>query len=167
MRLGAVASISDWAYCIHSVSYSSLPHYKPNFNLTHLYRPSPPGNYLSYILRRLGYSTFEANMLAIPSQFLFAVQLLLITWLSKKARERSIVASLSNIWILPWLIALVAIPASLSSWVRYALLSGLLSYPYCHAILVGWNAQNSNSVRTRAVSAAFYNCFVQVSQVFR
>ncbi|KAL5416505.1 hypothetical protein PMIN03_002050 [Paraphaeosphaeria minitans] len=79
--------------------------------------PSPPTTYLSYILRQLGFSTFQANMLLIPSQFLFAV------------------------------------------------LSGLLSYPYCHAILVGWNATNSNSVRTRAISAAFYNMFVQSGNI--
>jgi hypothetical protein len=34
--------------------------------------PSPPTTYLSYILRQLGFSTFQANMLLIPSQFFFA-----------------------------------------------------------------------------------------------
>jgi hypothetical protein len=127
--------------------------------------PSPPANYLSYILRQLGFSVFEANLLAIPSQFLFAVQLLLVTWLSRKFNERSIISSLSNIWIFPWLVALVTLPGTASPWIRYVLLSGLLSYPYCHAILVGWNAKNSNSVRTRAVSAAFYNMFVQSGNI--
>jgi hypothetical protein len=127
--------------------------------------PSPPTTYLSYILRRLGFSVFQSNLLAIPSQFLYAVQLIILTWLSEKYKERAIFSSLSNIWIFPWLIALVTIPASASAWVRYALLSGLLSYPYCHAILVGWNAKNSNAVRTRAVSAAFYNMFVQSGNI--
>jgi hypothetical protein len=127
--------------------------------------PSPPANYLSYILRQLGFSVFEANLLAIPSQFLFAVQLLVVTWLSRKFNERSIMSSLSNIWIFPWLVALVVLPGTASPWIRYVLLSGLLSYPYCHAILVGWNAKNSNSVRTRAVSAAFYNMFVQSGNI--
>jgi hypothetical protein len=80
-------------------------------------------------------------------------------------KERSIISSLSNIWILPWLVALVTLPGSAKPWIRYALLSGLLSYPYCHAILVGWNAKKSNSVRTRAVSAAFYNMFVQSGNI--
>lgn len=35
--------------------------------------PQPPGTYLSLILRNMGFSTFEANMLTIPSQFLFGV----------------------------------------------------------------------------------------------
>ncbi|KAH7067397.1 major facilitator superfamily domain-containing protein [Paraphoma chrysanthemicola] len=127
--------------------------------------PSPPATYLSYILRRLGFSVFQANLLAIPSQFLYAIQLLVLTWLSEKFKERAIISSLSNVWIFPWLIALVTIPASTNAWIRYALLTGLLSYPYCHAILVGWNAKNSNAVRTRAVSAAFYNMFVQSGNI--
>ncbi|KAK1675755.1 major facilitator superfamily transporter [Colletotrichum godetiae] len=133
--------------------------------LTTYIPPSPPSTYLSYILRRLGFSTFQANLLAIPSQFLFAVNLLIISWVSGKFKERAIVSSISNIWIFPWLVALVALPADTSTWIRYALLTGLLSYPYCHAILVGWNAKNSNAVRTRAVSAALYNMFVQAGNI--
>jgi predicted MFS family arabinose efflux permease len=133
--------------------------------LTAYIPPAPPQNYLSYILRKLGFSVFQANLLTIPSQFLMAVQLLIVTWLSERSRERAIISSLSNIWIFPWLVALVALPASSSTWIRYALLTGLLSYPYCHAILVSWNARNSNSVRTRAVSAALYNMFVQTGNI--
>ncbi|KAK7421545.1 hypothetical protein QQZ08_009890 [Neonectria magnoliae] len=127
--------------------------------------PAPLNTYLSYILRQIGFSTFHANLLAIPSQFLYAVNLLIITWLSEKFKERSILASISNIWIFPWMVALVALPGTISPWVRYALITGLLSYPYCHAILVGWNAKNSNSVRTRAISAALYNMFVQSGNI--
>ena len=127
--------------------------------------PVPISNYLSYILRQLGFSVFQANLLAIPSQFLFAVQLLLITWISHKVDERSILSSLSNWWFLPWFIGLLSIRPNANPWIRYVLLSGLLSYPYCHAILVGWNARNSNAVRTRAVSAALYNMFVQTGNI--
>ncbi|KAH9884057.1 MFS general substrate transporter [Xylariomycetidae sp. FL2044] len=133
--------------------------------LTTYIPPDPPKNYLSYILRQLGFSVFEANLLAIPSQFLFAVNLLIITWVSRKVNERAMVTSLANIWIFPWLLALVLLPDGASAWTRYALLTGLQSYPYCHAILVGWNATNSNSVRTRAVSAALYNMFVQSGNI--
>ncbi|KAF3359922.1 hypothetical protein VdG1_04997 [Verticillium dahliae VDG1] len=79
--------------------------------------------------------------------------------------SRAMVSSTSNIWIFAWLVPLVTLRADASPWVRYALLTGLLSYPYCHAILVGWNAKNSNSVRTRAVSAALYNMFVQSGNI--
>lgn len=35
--------------------------------------PNPPGTYLSFILKSLGFSTFNANLLAIPSQFMFLI----------------------------------------------------------------------------------------------
>lgn len=133
--------------------------------LTTYIPPSPPSTYLSFILRRIGFSVFQANLLAIPSQFLFAVNLLIISWVSERVKERAIISSISNIWIFPWLVALVTLGANANNWVRYALLTGLLSYPYCHAILVSWNARNSNSVRTRAVSAALYNMCVQSGNI--
>jgi hypothetical protein len=113
----------------------------------------------------MGWDSMMANILVIPSQFMFAVNLLIVTWVSRKFDERSIVSSSSNIWILPWLIAIVALPATTHPWVRYGIMTGLLSYPYCHAILVGWNAKNSNAVRTRAVSAALYNMTVQSGNI--
>ncbi|KFA79693.1 hypothetical protein S40288_09317 [Stachybotrys chartarum IBT 40288] len=133
--------------------------------LTTYIPPSPPSTYLSFILRRIGFSVFQANLLAIPSQFLFAVNLLIISWVSERVKERAIISSISNIWIFPWLVALVTLGADANNWVRYAFLTGLLSYPYCHAILVSWNARNSNSVRTRAVSAALYNMCVQSGNI--
>ncbi|KAK0638485.1 major facilitator superfamily domain-containing protein [Cercophora newfieldiana] len=133
--------------------------------LTAYIPPSPITTYLSLILRNLGFNVFQSNLLVIPGQFLFAVQLLIVTWISKKFNERSIVSSLSNIWMFPWFVALVALGAKASPWTRYALLTGIQSYPYCHAILVGWNARNSNAVRTRAVSAALYNMFVQSGNI--
>ncbi|KAK4184324.1 permease of the major facilitator superfamily [Podospora australis] len=132
--------------------------------LTTYIPPSPINTYISLILRELGFEVFEANLLAIPGQFLFAVNLLIITWVSTKYNERSIVASISNWWMFAFFVGLVAIPKA-SPWVRYALLTGVVSYPYCHAILVGWNARNSNAVRTRAVSAALYNMFVQSGNI--
>lgn len=92
-------------------------------------------------------------------------QLLIITKISQYFKERSIISSSSNIWILPFLIGLVTLKKDANLWIRYGLLSGLVSYPYCHAILVGWNAKNSNTVRTRAVSAALYNMFVQSGNI--
>ncbi|KAH8663381.1 major facilitator superfamily transporter [Tricladium varicosporioides] len=133
--------------------------------LTAYIPPSPVGTYLSLILKELGFSTFDANLLAIPSQFFFLVNLLIITKVSQYFKERSIVSSSSNVWIFPWLVGLVTLKPNSNLWLRYSLLTGLLSYPYCHAILVAWNSKNSNTVRTRAVSAALYNMFVQSGNI--
>ena len=133
--------------------------------LTSFIPANPPQNYLTLILRTMGFSTFNANLLTIPSQFVYGVQLLIITKASEMANERSLISSISNWWFLPFLISLVALGSSASNWLRYGLLTGLLSYPYQHAIQVAWNSRNSNSVRTRAVSAALYNMFVQSGNI--
>lgn len=41
--------------------------------LTNYIPPNPPQNYLALILRSLGFSTFNANLLTIPSQVLFGL----------------------------------------------------------------------------------------------
>lgn len=133
--------------------------------LTSFIPANPPQNYLTLILTQMGFSTFHANLLTIPSQFVYGVQLLVISYLSERFDERTFVASISNWWFLPFFISLVALGSRASEWVRYALLTGLLSYPYQHAIQVAWNSRNSNSVRTRAVSAALYNMFVQSGNI--
>ncbi|KIX10472.1 uncharacterized protein Z518_01555 [Rhinocladiella mackenziei CBS 650.93] len=125
----------------------------------------PAANYLSLTLRNLGYTVFEANMLAVPGYFLFFVNILVVTWLSEKYRERLIFSSLSNFWVLPFIIGLLAIAPSTSPWVRYALLTGVNGEPYTHAILVGMISRNSNNVGTRAVSAAVYNMCYQFGSI--
>lgn len=51
--------------------------------------------------------------------------------MSERYRERLIFSSLSNWWMLPFFIGLLAIPATASPWVRYALLTGINGEPYC------------------------------------
>ncbi|KAI5792594.1 major facilitator superfamily domain-containing protein [Peziza echinospora] len=125
--------------------------------------PKPVSTYLAYILRQLGFSVFHANLMTIPSQVLFMINLLILTKVSQYFKEKSIVSAISNIWMFPFFLSLVL--TTPSKWARYILLSGILSYPYCHAILVAWNSENSNTVRTRAVSAAIYNMFVQSGSI--
>ncbi|KAF0322544.1 yil166c-like protein [Colletotrichum asianum] len=125
----------------------------------------PTANYLSLILRDMGYSVFESNMLAIPSYALFAFNVLIFGWLSEYFKERSIISSCSNIWMLPFFIALVALPESANPWARYALLTGINSIPYTHSVLVGMASRNSRSVGTRAVATAVYNMTYQIGSI--
>ncbi|KAI1466074.1 MFS general substrate transporter [Daldinia caldariorum] len=125
----------------------------------------PPDQYLTLTLRGLGFDTFNSNLLSIPSQVLGIVTMLTLTYLSEMWNERSLMGMFAQIWILPNIIALAVIPSSTSPWVRYVIVTILLSYPYPHAIQVGWCSRNSNTVRARTVSAAAYNMFVQVSGI--
>ncbi|SPO24710.1 related to permease [Ustilago trichophora] len=129
---------------------------------------SPPQTYLSLILKQLGYGTLQANLLAIPSQFFFALNTIPYTWLSAKLNEKSFMASLSNVWNLAFLIPLYLLKESSSNyynWVRYGLITALTSVPYCHPFLIGWVSQNSQSVRNRTVSLCLYNMSVQVGSI--
>jgi hypothetical protein len=72
----------------------------------------------------------------------------------------------SQIWALPFLIYLNVIEISnLNRWVLWAVITLLIGYPNPHPIQVGWNSRNSNAVRTRTVSAACYNMFVQTGGI--
>ncbi|KAI2605940.1 MFS general substrate transporter [Hypoxylon fragiforme] len=125
----------------------------------------PPDQYLTLILRSLGFDTFDSNVLSIPSQVIGVITMLTLTYLSEVWNERSLMGLFAQVWMLPNLIALVVLPSVASPWVKYAVLTVLLGYPYPHAIQVGWCSRNSNTVRARTVSAAVYNMFVQVSGI--
>ena len=127
---------------------------------------APTGTYITLTLRSLGFSTFNTNLLTIPYSVFHIITLLLITQLSERTNERTLVAMLQPLWTLPCIIALRFWPGALKeAWGTYALVTVLLSYPYCHAILVGWTSKNSNNVGTRSVSAAFYNMAVQLGNI--
>ncbi|KAH0128013.1 putative pantothenate transporter, partial [Aureobasidium melanogenum] len=96
--------------------------------------PTPVTNYLSLTLRQLGFSTFNTNLLTIVPNAVTIITLLSLTWLSEKVKERSFIAAIQNLWLLPCLVALRWWPGSGKDvWGTYALLVVLLGYPYCHA----------------------------------
>ena len=113
----------------------------------------------------MGYSTFMSNILAIPGQAWFLVNLPLLVLLSRYTKEKSICVAISNIFILPFIIALVVLPNNTNNWVKYVLLTGILSQPYAHAILAAWVSQSANSVRARAVGTSLYNMSYQVGSI--
>lgn len=128
--------------------------------------PAPTSLYITLMLKNLGFSTFNTNLLTIPYNIVHIILLLAVTKLSVRLNERSLVSLAQPIYILPLLAVLRWWPGSqIDAWGTYATVTLLLGYPYVHAILVGWCSQNSNTVRTRSVSAAMYNMFVQAGNV--
>ncbi|KAJ0338192.1 hypothetical protein COL922a_005861 [Colletotrichum nupharicola] len=91
--------------------------------------------------------------------------MLLLTWISEKINQRALLGILVELWLLPCVIALAVIPSGVSRWATYALVIVLLSYPSPHPMQVGWASRNSNTVRTRTVSAALYNMSVQLQSI--
>ncbi|CAM1500827.1 Fc.00g099890.m01.CDS01 [Cosmosporella sp. VM-42] len=133
--------------------------------LTFLIPSGPPDQYLTLTLRNLGFSTFDSNLLSIPTQVLGAITMLLLTYFSEIWNERAFLGAFGQLWVLPNLISLAVLPNSTPSWAKFAVLTVLLSYPSAHALQVGWCSKNSNTVRTRTVSAALYNMFCQVGGI--
>ncbi|KAF6819179.1 transporter YIL166C-like protein 3 [Colletotrichum plurivorum] len=127
---------------------------------------TPPSQYLTLTLRNLGFDTFQANLLSIPYTVGHMITMLGITYLGEIFQELTLVSMSGQVWALPFLIYLNVVDTSeVNRWVLYAVISLLLIYPNAHPIQVGWNSRNSNTVRSRTVSAACYNMFVQTSGI--
>lgn len=89
-----------------------------------------------------------------------------MTYLSEKTNQRAYFGVFSQVWMLACIAALIALPISTANpWTTYAILTTLLSYPTPHPIQVGWCSRISGTTRTRTVSAALYNMFVQVQSI--
>ena len=125
----------------------------------------PITSYLTLQLRAIGFGTLQTNLLSIPAYVLFIAGLLFWTWVSEKTNERFLTGLVSQIWMLPLLVALETIPSSASPWTKYTLSMLLVGTPYVHAINVAITSRNAGSVRTRTVASALYNMFVQASSL--
>ncbi|KAG1795331.1 allantoate permease [Suillus plorans] len=126
---------------------------------------TPPSTYLTLLLRDIGFNTFDTNLLTIPSQAFGIITMFVITLVSEFVNERTIVSMMEDLWTLPFLVALYALPSSPNPWVFFAVVTGLLSYPYTHPIQVGWCSRNAGAVASRTVNASLYNMFVQASGI--
>lgn len=133
--------------------------------LTWLIPSHPMTQYLTLQLKAVGFGTFETNLLIIPAYVLFIIQLLWWTWVSEKTGQRFLTGLVSQVWMLPVLIALETISPKTSPWSKWALSSLLVGAPYVHAIIVAITSRNAGSVRTRTVASALYNMTVQASSV--
>lgn len=122
--------------------------------------------YLTLTLKQLGWSTFDVNLLTIPYNVIQIILLLFTTWVTEKVNERSLVCLSYPIFASPLLIALRWWPGSMvNPWGTWIICTLILGAPYIHAICVAWVSRNSNAIRTRGVSSAVYNIFVQLGSV--
>lgn len=133
---------------------------------------APVQAYLSLTLKRIGFTTFEANMLLIPSAALGIVLMLALSKSSEHFGERTFHCVFGELWSLPLLVTLLTLPSHGSNWPRFGLTSLISAYPYFHPIVSAWISENSFDVKKRAITAATYNVMVQVgsaisSQIYR
>ncbi|KAI9654216.1 MAG: hypothetical protein M1821_006744 [Bathelium mastoideum] len=126
---------------------------------------TPMTQYLTLTLKAAGFGTFNTNLLTIPAYVLFILQLLFWTWLSERINQRLLLGIVTQIWVLPMLIALELLPAHASQWSKWALSSLIVGAPYVHAIQVAITSRNAGTVRTRTVASALYNMCVQASSI--
>ena len=133
--------------------------------LTWMIPSIPITSYLTLQLKNVGFGTFETNLLTIPAYVIFIINLLAFTWLTEKLNERFLLATISQFWALPLLIALEVLPANRSPWVAWILSVLLYAMPYVHAAIVAITSRNAGSVRTRTVASSIYNMTVQISNI--
>ncbi|KAK1830627.1 major facilitator superfamily domain-containing protein [Podospora conica] len=121
-----------------------------------------PTSYLTLTLKGMGFSTFQTNLLVIPSQLLHILNMLLLTHLSQLFNQMALTAVLPQFWALPFLLWLRLVdPSAVSKWTTWLVMTLFLGSPYSHPIQVGWVSRNANAVRSRSVGAAMYNMCVQ------
>lgn len=128
--------------------------------------------YLSLTLKRIGFSTFNSNMLTIPSAVLQIITMLTLAYSSDYFNERTFHAFFGEAWIMPLLIAMLTVPDGGRDWGRFSLVTLISGYPYFHPIISSWISENTFDVKKRAITAATYNVIVQIgsligSQIYR
>ncbi|AGO13367.1 AaceriAFR229Cp [[Ashbya] aceris (nom. inval.)] len=144
-------------YDLWPIYLIGLVHYLPDGTV------SP---YLTLTLKSVGFSKFTVQLLSIPHSIIFIIFLLGITRFSEKISQRALLGLIPSIWNTTLLGFLRWWSGSLvKAWPTYTILTLLLGAPYIHAICVSWASRNSNSIKTRAISAAVYNMFVQMGSI--
>ncbi|TDZ25838.1 putative transporter [Colletotrichum sidae] len=130
------------------------------------YIPATPVQaYLTLTLRRLGFSTFNSNMLTVPSAVLQIITMLTLAFSSDYFKERAFHCIFGELWIMPLLISLLTLPDGGREWGRFSIITLISGYPYFHPIVSSWISENTFDVKKRAISAATYNVIVQIGSL--
>lgn len=126
---------------------------------------TPSANYLTLQLRSQGFTTFQTNLLVIPSAIISITTMITITWIAERTNQRLLCGASVEVWNLMLLIALVVLPEKTMPWQRWAILTLLVGGPSIHPVVVALTSRNAGSVRTRTVASALYNMSVQISGI--
>ncbi|KAH8675540.1 major facilitator superfamily domain-containing protein [Xylariales sp. PMI_506] len=126
---------------------------------------SPPKAYVTLALGAVGFDAFQITLLNVPITLLTAINLMWVTALTERVGEVAIMGILTQLWALPLLIVEEVANNRISPWAQYAVTLLLVSQPSMQAAQVGWCSRLSNTVRTRAVSAALFNICIQLSGI--
>ncbi|KAH3668223.1 hypothetical protein OGAPHI_001977 [Ogataea philodendri] len=122
--------------------------------------------YFTLLLKNLGFTTFQANLLTIPSYIIHIILLIGITWYAEYAKERLLVCLTQPIWTVPLLGVLRWWKgANINKWGTYAVVTLIMGGPYIHPILMAMCSRNSQSIKNRTVSASLYNMFLQAGMI--
>jgi predicted MFS family arabinose efflux permease len=124
-----------------------------------------PHNYLTLTLRSLGFNTIQSNLLSIPAYAIGAIGLLSTTYLSEAINSRVLSTVILQFWALPLLIVLYTFTENTPQWSYFTVVSLIVGSPFVHPIQVAWTSRNSNSVRTRTISACMYNVSFQAGYI--
>lgn len=126
---------------------------------------TPASNYLTLQLRQQGFTTFQTNLLVIPSAVVSIITMMTTTWIAERTNQRLLLGAAAEIWYLVLLIALETLPMKSMPWPRFAILTLTVGGPSIHPVLVALTSRNAGSVRTRTVASALYNMSVQISSI--
>ncbi|KAH8426255.1 putative MFS transporter [Aspergillus melleus] len=122
--------------------------------------------YFTLIMRDYGFGTFNTVLLSVPYNLVGITTRILLTYSAEYFGSIAVMAILAQVWTLPMLIYINAVDfGQVNRWVAWTVLTLFLSHPSAHALQAGWNSRNSNSVRSRAISAALYNMCTQLSAI--
>ncbi|KAJ5087567.1 hypothetical protein N7456_011183 [Penicillium angulare] len=126
---------------------------------------TPAQNYLTLQLKSIGFTTFQTNLLVIPSAVVAIITMIGTTWLAERFNQRLLLGACAELWYLVLVITLEVLPEKAMPWPRWAVLTLLVGAPSIHPVLVALTSRNAGSVRTRTVASALYNMSVQLSSI--
>jgi hypothetical protein len=88
------------------------------------YIPATPVQaYLTLTLKRIGFLTFQSNMLTVPSAVLQIFTMLTLAYSSDYFNERTFHCFFGELWIMPILISLLTLPDGGREWSRFSMIT--------------------------------------------